>query len=154
MCVCMCVHTRVFLCTSPCVCLIAQSCLTLCDLMDCSLPGLFVHGIFQARIQEGVAIYFYRASSPGPGIKPSSLSSPALAGSFFTATTTWETNAGDIRDTGLTLEEGIATHSSILAWEIPWTEEPGRLQSMRSQTVRHNLSTECASVGLVDISWV
>ena len=31
------------------------------------------------------------------------------------------------------LEEEMATHSSILAWEIPWTEEPGRLQSMRSQ---------------------
>ena len=31
------------------------------------------------------------------------------------------------------LEEGMATHSSILAWEIPWTEEPGRLQSMGSQ---------------------
>ena len=31
------------------------------------------------------------------------------------------------------LEQGTATHSSILAWEIPWTEEPGRLQSMGSQ---------------------
>ena len=31
------------------------------------------------------------------------------------------------------LEEGKATHSSILAWRTPWTEEPGRLQSMRSQ---------------------
>ena len=31
------------------------------------------------------------------------------------------------------LEKGMATHSSILAWEIPWTEEPGRLQSMGSQ---------------------
>ena len=31
------------------------------------------------------------------------------------------------------LEEGMATHSSILAWEMPWTEEPGGLQSMRSQ---------------------
>ena len=31
------------------------------------------------------------------------------------------------------LEEGMATHSSILAWEIPWTEEPGGLQSMGSQ---------------------
>ena len=30
------------------------------------------------------------------------------------------------------LEEGLATHSSILAWRVPWTEEPGRLQSMRS----------------------
>ena len=39
------------------------------------------------------------------------------------------------------LEEIMATHSSILAWEIPWTEEPGRLQYMRSQRVRHNLET-------------
>ena len=35
------------------------------------------------------------------------------------------------------LEEETATHSSILAWEIPWTEEPGKLQSMRSQRVGH-----------------
>ena len=34
------------------------------------------------------------------------------------------------------LEEGIATHSSILAWKIPWTKEPGRLQSMGLQRVR------------------
>ena len=36
------------------------------------------------------------------------------------------------------MEEGMATHSSILAWEIPWTEEPGRLQSMGSQRVGHD----------------
>ena len=36
------------------------------------------------------------------------------------------------------LEEEMATHSGILAWEIPWTEEPGGLQSMGSQRVRHN----------------
>ena len=35
-------------------------------------------------------------------------------------------------------EEGMATHSSILAWRIPWTEEPGGLQSVRSHRVRHN----------------
>ena len=35
------------------------------------------------------------------------------------------------------MEEGMATHSSILAWKIPWTEEPGGLQSMESQRVRH-----------------
>ena len=34
------------------------------------------------------------------------------------------------------LEEGVATHSSILAWRILWTEDPGRLQSMGSQRVR------------------
>ena len=37
------------------------------------------------------------------------------------------------------LEEGMATHSSILAWEIPWTEEPGGLHSMGSQRVGHDL---------------
>ena len=41
-----------------------------------------------------------------------------------------------------TLEENMATHSSILAWRIPWTEEPGGLQSMGSQRVRHDLATE------------
>ena len=40
------------------------------------------------------------------------------------------------------LEKGIATHSSILAWRIPWTEEPGRLQSMGLQRVRHDLATK------------
>ena len=36
------------------------------------------------------------------------------------------------------LEKGIATCSSVLAWRIPWSEEPGGLQSMGSQRVRHN----------------
>ena len=36
------------------------------------------------------------------------------------------------------LEKKMATHSSILAWKIPWTEEPGRLQPMGSQRVGHN----------------
>ena len=36
------------------------------------------------------------------------------------------------------LEKGMATHSSTLSWEIPWTEEPGRLQSMGSQKVGHD----------------
>ena len=36
------------------------------------------------------------------------------------------------------LEKEVATHTSILAWKIPWVEEHGRLQSMGSQRVRHN----------------
>ena len=40
------------------------------------------------------------------------------------------------------LEEEMATHSSILAWEIPWTEEPGGLLSMRLQRVGHDLVTK------------
>ena len=47
----------------------------------------------------------------------------------------WETS---VRSLGWEdpLEKGMATHSRILAWKIPWTEEPDRLQSMGSQTVR------------------
>ena len=54
------------------------------------------------------------------------------------------TNAGDARDpgsipgSGRSPEVGNATHSSILAWKIPWTEEPGRLQCMGLQRVGHN----------------
>ena len=49
----------------------------------------------------------------------------------------WPANAGDAGDTGLIpgsgkFPGGGATHSSILAWEVPWTEEPGGLQSMGS----------------------
>ena len=62
-------------------------------------------------------------------------------------------NAGDSRDMGSIagledlLEEGMATHSSILAWRISWTEEPGRLQSIGSQRVGHDkqLSTQAGT---------
>ena len=56
-------------------------------------------------------------------------------------------NAGDVRDTGSipglgrSLEEGMATHSSILAWRISWTEEPGGLQSTGSQRVGQDWSS-------------
>ena len=40
------------------------------------------------------------------------------------------------------LEKEMATYSSIFAWEVPWTEEPGRLQSSGSQRVGHDLATE------------
>ena len=50
-------------------------------------------------------------------------------------------SAGDVRDLGSIrkdpLQKGMATHSSILVWRIPWTEESGRLQSTESQIVGH-----------------
>ena len=49
---------------------VAQSCLTLCNHMDCNLPGSFVHGIFQARILEWVAISCSRRSYPTQGLNP------------------------------------------------------------------------------------
>ena len=71
-------------------------------------------------------IYYYYSFPGGSGGKESACS------------------AGDTRDTRRSLsredplEKEMATHSSILAWEITWTEEPGRLQSMGSPQVRHN----------------
>ena len=53
-------------------------------------------------------------------------------------------NAGDlglISGLGDSLEKGMVTHPSILAWRIPWTEVHGRLQSMGSQRVRHDWAT-------------
>ena len=60
-------------------------------------------------------------------------------------------NAGDTRDKGSVpgqedpLEEGLATHSSILPWRIPWTEESGGLQSIRSQRIRLSTDTRNSS---------
>ena len=65
---------------------VAQSCLTLCDPMDCSLPGSSVHGIFQARVLEWVAIAFSRGSSwPRDQTQVS-----CIAGRYFTLWATRE----------------------------------------------------------------
>ena len=78
--------------------------------------------------------------------------SPALAGKFFailfSQVAQWvknpPANAGDVRDSGQSLgredplEEGMTIHSSILAWRIPSTEEPGGLQSIGLQRVIHD----------------
>ena len=80
---------------------VAQSCPTLSDPMDCSLPGSSVHGIFQARVLEWGIIAFSHAHTE----------------EYLGKATT-------------KLEREMAPHYSTLAWKIPWTEEPGRLQSM------------------------
>ena len=60
-------------------------------------------------------------------------------------------NAGDIKDVGQSLgwedplKEGMATHSSVLAWRLPWTEEPDGLQS----TVLHRIEHDCRDLASV-----
>ena len=51
-------------------------------------------------------------------------------------------DVASIPGSGRPWEEEMSTHSRILAWEIPWTEDPGGLQSMGSQRVRHDLETK------------
>ena len=65
-----------------------QSCMTLCDPMDHSPPGSSVHGILQARKLKWVACSFPE-DLPDPGMEPASLTSPELAGGFFTTSATW-----------------------------------------------------------------
>ena len=86
---------------------------------------------------------------PDPGIKPGSPAGGLLflknerCGHLFTPggsdgrPAVWET---EVRSLGWAdpLEKEMATHSSNLAWKIPWTEEPGGLQSLGSQRVRHD----------------
>ena len=51
---------------------VAQLCPTLCDPMDCSLPGSSLHGVLQARVLEWVAIFLLQGNLPDPGIEPRS----------------------------------------------------------------------------------
>ena len=71
-----------------CACLVAQSCPTLCDPMDCSPPGSSVHGILQARILGWVAVSF-SGDLPDPGSEPASLTSPALVSGFSITSAPW-----------------------------------------------------------------
>ena len=89
---------------------VAQSFPTLSDPMDCSLPGSSIHGIFQARVLEWVAIAFSNVYA-------------SIWFKIFILKVSFK---------------NMAPHSSTLAWKIPWMEEPGRLQSMGSLRVRHD----------------
>ena len=81
---------KILICFCRCVCAkLLQSCLTLCDPMDCSLPGSSVHGISQARILEWVAMPSSRGSSWPRD--PSRISYVSCIGSwFFTISAAWE----------------------------------------------------------------
>ena len=121
--------------------------------MDCSPPGSSVHGILQARILEWVAISFSRGSSQPRDQTWVS----CIVGRFFTDWATRKFPSSSNSGSCLIFlsiylfplafqslgwedppEEGMATHSSILAWRILWTEEPGRLQSIGLQRIGHN----------------
>ena len=156
---------------------VTQSGSILWDPMDCSLSGSSIRGIFQAGVLEWVAISFSRGSSWLRG----EIHVSRIAGRCFTLWATREAlwvlewvaypfsngssqsrnwthscNAGDLgsipglrRSTG----EGNGNHSSILAWRIPWTEEPGGLQSMGSQGVRHDWVTFTIFAIVTSFAW-
>ena len=77
--------------TNLVVVLVTQSCLTLCDPMDCSLPGSSVYGILQCSPEYWSELPCpLPVDLPNPRIKAMSLTSPALAGGFITTSATWD----------------------------------------------------------------
>ena len=115
---------------------VAQSCPTLCDPMDCNPPDSSVHGIFQIRILELVVIPFSRGSShPRDWTWVS-----RIMGRFFTAEQPGKCLVIYL-GLSLPLEKAMAPHSNTLAWKIPRTEEPDGLQSMGLLRVGHDWAT-------------
>ena len=113
------------------------------------LSSSSIHGILQVSCISCVSCI------GGCLLQPTSLGSPALAGRFFTPSTTWEgfPSGSVVRNPPAMLETqvrslgqedpprgGHGIPSSILAWRIPWTEEPGGLQFIGLQRVGHNCS--------------
>ena len=124
-----------------------------------ALPDSSVHGIFQARILEWVAVSYSRGSfrprhwtwvsctsrilylilycTDAPGKRINHILTSLVAQTVKRLPTMWKTQFQSLDWEDL-LEKEKATHSSILAWKIPWINEPGRLQSMGSQRVGHD----------------
>ena len=141
-------------------CVHAQRCPTLCDPMYCSPPGSSVHGIFQARILEWIAISFQvifptqgsslclLISCTGRWILYHCTTKGALTcyqdfpgGSDGKASVYNVGDLGSIPGLGRSPGEGNGNPLSTIAWKIPGTEEPCRLQSMGSQRVGHDWAT-------------
>ena len=135
------------------MCSIAQSCLILCDLMDCRLPGFPVHEFFQARILEQVAIsYSWGSSWPRGQTQVSCVS--CIGRRILYHCAIWEAQYSICSNykilAVLPMEKAMAPHSSTLAWKIPWMEGPGGLQSMgslRGMTERLHFHFSLACIG-------
>ena len=101
---------------------------------------LFLHLL---RSSHGFAQKGFPCASDGNALKGAQMlkNSPAIQ----------ETQVQSLGQEDL-LEKGMATHSNILTWRFPWTEEPGGLQSMESQKIRHNWVTNTFAHNILKIS--
>ena len=116
--------------------------------MDCSPPDSSVHGISQARILEWVAIFFSRGSSqPRDWTCVSCIAGGLLHRTqiLYRAPRWHQWDKVSIPGSGRSPGGENALYSSILPGRIPWTEEPGGLQSIGSQRVRHDWVSECSA---------
>ena len=128
----------------PCcavLCLAAQLCLTLCDPMDCSTSGSSVHWDSQGKNASMDCHALLQGIFQTQGVNPALLHCRWILyhlshqGSLCVHIYIFVCVYIYIS------EKVMAPHSSTLAWEIPWTEEPGRLQSMGSLRVGHDWAT-------------
>ena len=94
-------------------------------MLDCFLMFSSIIFLFSRQEYWSGLPFLPPGDIPNPGIEPLSPVSLELTGRFFTT-----------EPPGT--EKAMAPHSSTLAWKIPWTEEPGRLQSMGSHRVGHD----------------
>ena len=103
--------------------------------------SLWPHGLWPTKLlcpwnfpnkNTGMVPFLTPRELPDQRIKPVSLTTPALAGGFFTTGTTWQTLSELWTEKIILVYEEMATHSSVLAWRIPGTGEPGGLLSMGS----------------------
>ena len=124
-------------------CSVAQSCPTLCDPMNRSMPGLPVHHQLPSAYQKLVHLFysckFWEIFSVYE-LHQKKGANCIHGGSDSKESACSAGDAGSIPGSGRSPGEE-ATHSSILAWEIPWTEEPGRLKSTEWPRVGHDWAT-------------
>jgi len=114
---------------------VAQSCLTLSDPMDCSLPGSSIHGIFRAAVLAWVPL-----PSPLCLTSPPKLHQIVVAFQVALVEKNPLANAGDVRDASSISRLGTYPgegNGNPLQWRIPWTEELGGYSPMGLQKVRH-----------------
>ena len=119
---------------------VTQSCPTLCDSVGSSPQGSSVCGILQQEYWSGLPCPSPRDRKYGSCLGKCPLEPSLVAQTIKRLPTMWET---EVRSLGWEdpLEKEMATHSSTLAWKIPWMEEHGRLQSMGSQRIGHDWVT-------------
>ena len=110
------------------VCSVTQSCLTLCNPMDCSLPGSSVHGIFQARILEWVAISFSRVIFLIQGLNVHLLYCKWILYHWATWETPFFLGERGIQKADWRLAEYAAPKYASLAYEFFWANRSRRYQ--------------------------
>ena len=128
-------------CIFLCCCPVAQSHPTLCDPMDCSTPGFPVLHYLSEFAQTHV-LWVSDAIQPSHLLLPPSPPAQRLF-QLLTCCIKWPKYWLH----QLAWCKAIAPHSSTLAWRIPWTEDPGKLQSIRSLRVGHDWETSLSHLG-------